>query len=48
MMIYMIMTLGTFACVIAMRRKGRQVEEIADLAGLARTDNMAWPSSSPC
>jgi NADH-quinone oxidoreductase subunit N len=38
MMIYLIMTLGSFACVIAMRRNGRQVEEIADLAGLARTD----------
>ncbi|MGH6819626.1 MAG: NADH-quinone oxidoreductase subunit N, partial [Methylocella sp.] len=38
MMIYMIMTLGTFACVIAMRRNGRHVEEISDLAGLARTD----------
>jgi NADH-quinone oxidoreductase subunit N len=38
MMIYLIMTLGSFACVIAMRRDGRQVEEIADLAGLARTD----------
>jgi NADH-quinone oxidoreductase subunit N len=36
MMIYMIMTLGTFACVIAMRRKGLTVEEIGDLAGLAR------------
>ncbi|MBL8908976.1 MAG: NADH-quinone oxidoreductase subunit NuoN [Rhizobiales bacterium] len=40
MMIYMIMTLGSFACVIAMARKGRQVEEISDLAGLARTDKM--------
>ena len=38
MLIYMIMTLGTFACVIAMRRNGRHVEEISDLAGLARTD----------
>jgi NADH-quinone oxidoreductase subunit N len=38
MVIYMIMTLGTFACVIAMRRNGRYVEEISDLAGLARTD----------
>jgi NADH-quinone oxidoreductase subunit N len=38
MMIYMIMTLGTFACVIAMRRKGHHVEEISDLAGLARTN----------
>ena len=38
MMIYVIMTLGAFACVIAMRRKGQQVEEIADLAGLARNN----------
>ena len=36
MMIYMLMTLGVFACVIAMRRKGNQVEEISDLAGLSR------------
>jgi NADH-quinone oxidoreductase subunit N len=40
MMIYMIMTLGSFACVIAMKRKGRQLEEISDLAGLARTDKL--------
>jgi NADH-quinone oxidoreductase subunit N len=38
MMIYLIMTLGSFACVIAMRRNGRQVEAISDLSGLARTD----------
>ena len=38
MMIYLIMTLGVFACVLAMRRQGRHVEEIADLAGLARND----------
>ncbi|HUR42796.1 MAG TPA: NADH-quinone oxidoreductase subunit NuoN [Aestuariivirga sp.] len=38
MLIYMMMTLGTFACVIAMRRGGRHVEQISDLAGLARTD----------
>ena len=37
-MIYLIMTLGVFACVIAMRRKGTQVEEIADLSGLARNN----------
>lgn len=36
MIIYLIMTLGTFACVLAMRRKGHMVEEISDLAGLAR------------
>jgi NADH-quinone oxidoreductase subunit N len=38
MAIYMIMTIGTFACVIAMRRKEGPVEEISDLAGLARTN----------
>ena len=38
MMIYMIMTLGTFACVLAMRRKGLMIEEISDLAGLARNN----------
>ena len=38
MIIYMIMTLGTFACVLAMRRKGHMVEEITDLAGLARNN----------
>jgi NADH-quinone oxidoreductase subunit N len=40
MAIYLIMTLGSFACVLAMRRKDGQVETIADLAGLARTDGM--------
>ena len=38
MLIYMLMTLGTFACVIAMRRRGVHVEEIADLSGLARNN----------
>ncbi len=37
MAIYVAMTLGTFACILAMRRDGRMVEEIGDLAGLART-----------
>jgi NADH-quinone oxidoreductase subunit N len=40
MMIYLIMTLGAFACVLAMKRQGRHVEEIADLAGLARNDKV--------
>jgi NADH-quinone oxidoreductase subunit N len=31
------MTLGAFACILAMRRGGRMVEGIADLAGLAKT-----------
>jgi len=35
--IYMAMTLGTFAAILAMRRKGVMVEEISSLAGLART-----------
>jgi NADH-quinone oxidoreductase subunit N len=36
--IYVAMTLGTFACVIGMRRGDQPFEEIGDLAGLARTD----------
>ena len=35
---YVFMNAGTFACIIAMRRKGKYVEGIADLAGLSRTD----------
>ncbi|MEM8649451.1 MAG: NADH-quinone oxidoreductase subunit NuoN [Pseudomonadota bacterium] len=35
MTIYMAMTVGTFACIIAMRRKDGAVEEIKDLAGLS-------------
>ncbi len=38
MLIYMVMTLGTFACILAMRRKDGMVEEIKDLAGLAKTN----------
>jgi NADH-quinone oxidoreductase subunit N len=37
MAIYVAMTLGTFACILAMRRGNLMVEEIADLKGLART-----------
>jgi NADH-quinone oxidoreductase subunit N len=37
MAIYVAMTLGTFACILSMRRDGQMVEDIADLAGLART-----------
>jgi NADH-quinone oxidoreductase subunit N len=37
MAIYVAMTLGTFAAIIAMRRPEGSVEKIADLAGLART-----------
>lgn len=34
MIVYMVMTLGTFACVLAMRRKEGMVEDISELAGL--------------
>jgi NADH-quinone oxidoreductase subunit N len=37
MLIYMAMTLGAFACILAMRRGTGMVEDIADLAGLAKT-----------
>jgi NADH-quinone oxidoreductase subunit N len=36
--IYMAMTLGTFACILAMRRGSGMVEDIGDLAGLSRTN----------
>jgi NADH-quinone oxidoreductase subunit N len=35
--IYLVTTLGTFACILAMRRSGHMVENIPDLAGLAQT-----------
>ena len=35
MLIYMAMTLGTFACILAMRSKDGMVEDINDLGGLA-------------
>jgi NADH-quinone oxidoreductase subunit N len=38
MVIYVFMTAGAFACIIAMRRQGRAMEEISDLAGLAAND----------
>jgi hypothetical protein len=39
MLIYMVMTLGTFACILAMRRKDEgNVEQIDDLAGLSSTN----------
>jgi len=36
--IYVATNLGVFACIQAMRRDGKAVEGISDLAGLARTD----------
>jgi len=38
LLIYMAMTIGTFACIIAMRRTTGPVEDISDLAGLSRTN----------
>jgi NADH-quinone oxidoreductase subunit N len=36
--IYVVMSLGTFAVLVAMRRNGRALEAVDDLAGLGRTD----------
>jgi NADH-quinone oxidoreductase subunit N len=38
LLIYMAMTIGTFACILAMRRTTGPVEDISDLAGLSRTN----------
>ena len=38
MALYVAMTLGTFSCVLAMRRAGGNVENISDLSGLSRTN----------
>jgi NADH-quinone oxidoreductase subunit N len=40
MAIYLFMQVGCFACILCMRRGGRMVEGIADLAGLSRTNPM--------
>ena len=37
MTIYLFMNLGTFACILCMRRNNRMVEEIDDLAGLSKS-----------
>ncbi len=36
--IYLAMNVGTFACILCMRRKGEMVEEIEDLAGLGKSN----------
>jgi len=38
MAIYLVMSLGTFAAILSMRRQGEYVENISDLAGLSRTN----------
>ena len=40
MTIYLFMNIGTFTVILCMRRQGRLVEDIGDLAGLARTQPM--------
>jgi len=35
--LYLFMNLGTFACILSMRRGGRMVESLEDLAGLSKT-----------
>ena len=35
--LYLFMNIGTFACILSMRRGGRMVESISDLAGLSRS-----------
>ena len=36
--IYLVMTIGTFACILAMRRRDEMVEDIDELSGLAVTN----------
>jgi NADH-quinone oxidoreductase subunit N len=38
MSIYLLMTLGTFAAILSMQRNGKYIEDVGDLAGLARTN----------
>jgi len=35
---YVVMSAGSFACIVAMRRRGLAVEKISDLGGLAKND----------
>ena len=42
--IYLAMTLGTFACILAMRRDGRMVEDISELSGPLAHQPAEWPS----
>jgi len=40
MLIYLAMTLGTFAVILSMRRKGGYLQQISDLSGLSHTNPM--------
>ncbi|HRW60853.1 MAG TPA: proton-conducting transporter membrane subunit, partial [Defluviicoccus sp.] len=37
MVIYIVMNLGAFACILCMRRRGQMLVNISDLAGLSKT-----------
>ncbi len=38
MSVYVVMTFGTFACILSMRRNDTPIEDISELAGLAKTN----------
>ncbi len=38
--VYLFMNIGTFGCILAMRRAGRMVEDIDELSGLSKTNPM--------
>ena len=38
LVIYLAMTVGTFVCILTMRRNGKAVEDISELAGLSQRD----------
>jgi len=40
MSLYVVMTLGSFGCILSMRRRGVMVEQISDLAGVSRSNPM--------
>jgi NADH-quinone oxidoreductase subunit N len=40
MAVYLAMTVGAFACILAMRRGGQSVDTVTDLAGLSKTSPM--------
>jgi NADH-quinone oxidoreductase subunit N len=40
LLIYVTMTVGTFACILAMSRGGQSLEKIQDLAGISRTNQV--------
>ena len=40
MAVYLFMNIGAFACILTMRKAGRMVENISDLAGMSKTHPM--------